>query len=177
MIKELEYDLTKEDLNKYYKDYLKTKQIKKIRFMLTLVVTIIPFIIDIPAIITNNKTVDIYYISFFVLYFLLIYFIFPLLHKIDFQIANRGTDFSNNKLIINSDNSYINLEDKNYNEERKWSSFKYIYNLEYNFLLFISNTRSLIIPKRIFESEQEMNETWELIQECYNKNQNREELK
>ena len=54
--------------------------------------------------------------------------------------------------------------------EIKWSQMYKLYKSKHLFLIYMTKNQAIIIPKRIFESEQEMNETWELIQECYNKN-------
>lgn len=171
MIKELKYDLTKEDLNNWIKDFFKSKQGKKLRLTIALntaiIATFINLILDIifhePLLLSN-------YVVSFVILFIFLYFTCPLFSKIETKINSKGIDYSNNTITINSDNNYIKMDDNNTHEERKWSNIKYIYNLEYTILLFYSDYKAIIIPKRIFESEQEMNETWKLIQECYNKN-------
>ena len=180
MIKELKYDLTKKDFNNWAKDLLKVKQYKKQRLLMVvkglLIYFLFMFIIILPTI---NKIPNIIFpiiLFFAILMGLLTFFIsFPAMLKRNAKELNKGKDYSNNKLIINSDLNYIEKIDNNSNTEYKWSKIKNIYNLKYSILLFVSDYMSIIIPKRIFESEQEMNETWELIQECYNKN--REEQK
>lgn len=54
----------------------------------------------------------------------------------------------------------------------KWSSVKDVYSKKYNLLIFVADIQALIIPKRIFNSADEMNECWNYIQECYEKAKN-----
>ena len=86
-------------------------------------------------------------------------------------------EYENQKLnlIINSDeNTFINNDGVS-TTVTNWNRVLKIDNAKNSILIYIATNRAYIIPKRIFKTEQEMNETWELIQECYNKN--REELK
>lgn len=48
-----------------------------------------------------------------------------------------------------------------------WKNIKDIYNTKRNILIFVSNRQAIIIPKRIFESEQELNEFWNEVQNKY----------
>ena len=48
-----------------------------------------------------------------------------------------------------------------------WKNVKDIYNTKRNILIFVSDRQAIIIPKRIFESEQELNEFWNEVQNKY----------
>ena len=175
MIKELKYDLTKEDFNNWLKDFFKSKHGKKIRLTITLNTSIIVTLINFALDIITNKPLELkLYIMSFLITSVLLYLFYPFFSKLETKINSKGIDYSNNTITINSDNNYIKMDDNNSHEERKWSNIKYIYNLEYSILLFYSDYKAIIIPKRIFESEQEMNEVWNLIQACYNKNRDSE---
>ncbi|MCR4881015.1 MAG: YcxB family protein [bacterium] len=50
-----------------------------------------------------------------------------------------------------------------------WRKVPKIDNNQHSFLIFTGNNSAYIIPKRIFSSENECNEVWNLIQECFNK--------
>lgn len=99
-------------------------------------------------------------------------FLFPLRYayscvKKDGKFAIKG----NRNLILNTED--LTLKAKSFIEAAyvtyDLSKVHSIENSEYNILIFVTKQLAIIIPKRIFETEQEMNETWNLIQECYNK--------
>lgn len=48
-----------------------------------------------------------------------------------------------------------------------WNNVKDIYNTKKNILIFVSDRQALIIPKRVFNSEQEINDFWHLVSSCY----------
>ena len=177
MIKELKYDLTKEDLINFAKDCVHAKQYKKQRWIFSCILGIIYFIILL--ILFNldgfNCTNLICTVVGTFITTIIMYFLYPLRLKQSVKNFSKGIDLNDNTIIINSDSNTFKGSSKRGSSEWNWSEFKYIYNFKYSILLFFQEYQAIFIPKRIFESEQEMNETWELIQECYNKN--REELR
>lgn len=48
-----------------------------------------------------------------------------------------------------------------------WDNVKEVCNTKRNILIFVSDRMAIIIPKRIFGSEQECNEFWNYIYSCY----------
>ena len=48
-----------------------------------------------------------------------------------------------------------------------WNNVKDIYNTKKNILIFVSNRQALIIPKRVFNSERDINVFWHLVSSCY----------
>lgn len=76
----------------------------------------------------------------------------------------------NVKLIISDeaityDNGYIQ-------SVYKWNSVKDLYNKKHSLLIFIADLQAIIIPKRIFNSDDELCSCWEYLQTCYKKYQN-----
>ena len=183
MIKELNYDITKDDLKNYAKDYLSVKRLKENRIKKSVIVFIILFILllmlNIITIFPNVNDIQVAFVGFIFMSFvififtlifsLIIYFLESLSLRITALQLYNGMDFQNNKIIIDSEKGTFSTFDRDNNSAVNWSMIKDIYNLKYSILIFISDYRAFIIPKRIFETEQEMNETWKLIKECYDK--------
>ena len=169
MIKELNYDITKDDLKNYAKDLMNINYYKKQRLLTSV---LIPACIIIPVSFFIHEPLfgKLFFMIFFLLCFSLIsFFNFPKTISRKIVMLSKNTDFSNNKIFIDSENSVIKTEHNLGNTEYNWSVIKDIYNLKYSILIFTQPYMAIIIPKRIFETEQEMNETWELIKECYDK--------
>lgn len=73
---------------------------------------------------------------------------------------NREITFSEENIIQTNKSGTVSLN---------WSTIKDIYNTKFNYLIFIADRQALMIPKRIFETETEKQDFWELIQNYYNK--------
>lgn len=110
------------------------------------------------------KNLDIFNSIIFVLAItiILLYIISPITDTLKLENSKVYIKIDSNKNTFTSSSLAV--------IEYNWSYIKKIYNTKYHFLIYLLKDMAIIIPKRIFESEQEMNETWELIQECYNKN-------
>ena len=63
--------------------------------------------------------------------------------------------------------------DKPIQSTYKWNSIKNIHNTKNLLIIFVSDLHGLIIPKRIFNSEKEIDNFWKYIQDCYNNAQNK----
>lgn len=74
------------------------------------------------------------------------------------------------KLTINDD--VIIFDNGSIQSVCKWNCVKDIYNKKYNLLIFIADMQALIIPKRVFNSSDEINNWWQYLQNCYNNAQN-----
>ena len=83
--------------------------------------------------------------------------------------ANKGRDLTNNAIKFNSDDEYFCMNNKYGESKWKWKQIKAIHNGKNNILLFIADYQALFIPKHIFNSEEEISETWNLISDCYSK--------
>ena len=170
MIKELNYDITKDDLKNYAKDLMNINYYKKQR-LLTSAISFIIFAILCFIGLFLNKDINsfIHILIFGLLLPVIFYYLFPEMLKEGTLKVNKGIDFSNNKVKIDSENGTFSALDRNSNSEFKWSNINDVYNLKYSILIFTKPNMAIIIPKRIFENEQEMNETWELIKGCFDK--------
>ena len=162
MIKELNYDLTKEDLMKGL------GTINSLSNNSISIIQIVGFIIIVfLAILTGVFSRDYLFPVFIIVFFTILMFLskgkksfVKILGKYETQTFN---------LIINSDeNTFINKNDIS-TTVINWNKVLKIDNTKDSMLIYTTTSAAIIIPKRIFETEQEMNETWELIQECYNK--------
>ena len=56
----------------------------------------------------------------------------------------------------------------------KWNSIKDVYNTKHLLIIFVSDLHGLIIPKRIFNSEEEIDNCWKYLQDYYNNAQNKD---
>ncbi|MGN0014964.1 MAG: YcxB family protein [Candidatus Gastranaerophilaceae bacterium] len=48
-----------------------------------------------------------------------------------------------------------------------WDNVKDIYNTKRSILIFVSDRMAIVVPKRIFNSEQEVNDFWNCVLSCY----------
>lgn len=152
MIKELNYDLKKEDVLRFLRYHYYRNKALYLAFLIILIAGLVlsfmgKFETGIPIIIIG----------------ILIIVSLP-------GACTRGYKTQNIEIILNNESQTFNTKHIIGNTEYNWSNIEKICNTKYNFLIYILKNQAIIIPKRIFENEQEMNETWELIQECYNKN-------
>ena len=179
MIKELKYDFTKDDIENYAVDSLNINPYKRKRIIYSIGCTLLCFII-----IFAINILFFGFSSICLLVSLIIaiiealfsfFFDYPKKMKKSAKEINKGKNSNNSTVIISNDSNILKFADNDRMSEWKWTAIKKIYNLKCSILLFVSDYFAIIIPKRIFENEKDLNETWELIQECYNKN--REELK
>ena len=69
------------------------------------------------------------------------------------------------RIEINQEN--IIFDNGDTSAVHKWSAVKDLYNKKYNILVFVSDMRAILIPKRIFNSEEEMANCWNYLNECY----------
>ena len=158
MIKELKYDLTKEDIAKSVNSI--NKRVPKILDLIDLIIGL--------CLITIGIFFKWYLYSVIVL-ILCIILLLLISGKINYIIFFAKFKTQKINVVINSDENTFTGKSDVGTSVFNWNKIPKIDNTKDSILIFINDNSSLIIPKRIFESEQEMNETWELIQECYNK--------
>ena len=155
MIKELKYDITKEDYAKALGRCNIDNKLTVKQFFLYMIIIAVVIIFGIQA----KKIVEPAVITAF--------FLVLMLGKL--FIKNTGI-LGNFTIIIDSDKNNFSSKTAERDYSINWNTVFKIDNIDSSILIYTDRTVAIIIPKRIFESEQEMNETWELIQECYNKN-------
>ena len=163
MIKELKYDLTKEDMEKSLSalNNISNKGITKLQIFGFLIILFLAIILSILT--------GMFLFSSIIIILFLILMLLPKGNKSFVKILGKYETQKFN-IIINSDkNTFTNKNDVS-TTVVNWDKILKIDNTKDSLLIFTAKNMAFIIPKRIFESEQDMNETWELIQECYNKN-------
>lgn len=161
MIKELNYDLTKEDVFKFFYFHHFKNKIELIVWLIILLIFIFSSVCLYLCDPTDKSSLFVG-IGFTILAFFL-FIIIPVIGVLKFEKIKLNIKISSESSVIVYDNTYGH-------SEIKWSQMYKLYKSKHLFLIYMTKNQAIIIPKRIFESEQEMNETWELIQECYNKN-------
>ena len=87
-------------------------------------------------------------------------------------MQSRLKDYFKKVRIIISKDSLV-MDNGNIQTTFKWNSIKHAYNRKRNFLLFIADYEAIIIPKRIFNSNDEIENCWKYLQDCYNNAQNK----
>lgn len=70
------------------------------------------------------------------------------------------------KFTINDD--VILFDNGSVQSTYQWSSIKDVYNQKYSLLIFIADVQAIVIPKRIFNSNDEIESCWKYLQDCYN---------
>ena len=63
--------------------------------------------------------------------------------------------------------------DKSIQTTYKWNLVKDVYNTRHLLIIFVSDLHGLIIPKRIFYSEEEIDNCWKYLQDYYNNAQSK----
>ena len=159
MIKELEYELTKKDIFKF--SFFHNEIKNKFSLIFSLIVFITLVIYALFLIIFKFYDLYIYVVSFFV-----VFFIFLILPATIAIFKNKNISLN---IKIDSESSVLVIDNIYGHSEINWSQMHKIYKLKNLLLIYMTKNAAIVIPKRIFATEQEMNETWELIQECYNK--------
>jgi hypothetical protein len=178
---ELNYELTDKDLFNFNLETLTIKQVllnaHKMNLIMFSIMAIFCGIFFTSALmgeyIIHWFSIIAFVISFIIALLLLI--IIGILGQIIFgglaiKLQMKGIDRSTKALINDSEITNENSMGKTtYN----WSAAKGVYNKKHNILIFIGPIQAIVIPKRIFNTEQEIEETWNYIQECYNKANNK----
>lgn len=85
------------------------------------------------------------------------------------QRQHQGVN-ANTRIEITPQN--IILDNGDINFVVKWSTVKDIYNRKHNIIVFISDMQVISIPKRIFNSEEEIANCWSYLNDCYNSARN-----
>lgn len=157
MIKELNYELTKKDVFKF----LFFHQFKNKLVVIGLLIIVLLIFISSICIYMYEPTnyLPLICIAIFIIAFL----IGPVISICMFKKSILNIKIDSESPVIVCDNVYGH-------SELNWNQIHKLYKTKHSFLIYITKNQAIVIPKRIFENEQEMNETWELIQECYNKN-------
>ena len=176
-MRELNYELTDKDLYNFNLETLTIKQVILNAHKLNLIVFCI-FSFMCAIIFTNALMGGIYllhwftYISFTISFIIaaLLFIIIGILGQILFgglaiKSHLKGIDRSRKEII---DENSITNENSMGKVIYNWSSTKGIYNKKHNILIFIGTIQAIVIPKRIFNSKEEIDEFWTYIQECYN---------
>ena len=160
MIKELEFELTKKDVFKF--SFFHNEIKNKFSLIFSIIVFIMLIMFGLYIIVFNVYDLYIFLAGFFILFF--IFLILPVV------IATLRFKNINLNIKIDSESPILMYKNIYGYSELNWNKAQEICKTRFLLLIYIIKNQALVIPKRIFESEQEMNETWELIQECYNKN-------
>ncbi len=176
-MRELNYELTDKDLYNFNLETLTIKQVVINAHKLNLIVFCIFSFVQ-AIIFTNILMGGIYLQHWFTYISIIISFILSLLFLIIIGILGqiifgglaikshlKGIDRSRKEII---DENTITNENSMGKVIYNWSSTKGIYNKKHNILIFIGTIQAIVIPKRIFNSKEEIDEFWTYIQECYN---------
>lgn len=81
----------------------------------------------------------------------------------------------NKNIKIIMSNETIIIDNGDMHAEHKFSSIKDIYNKKNNYLLFISDFQAIIVPKRIFKTQEEATDCWDYIENNF-KNANNKKV-
>lgn len=177
MIKEFDFTLEKEDFKKAAKDFCKINRLKGERIKISIILSLICSIIlaAIILFIFRKSSACLLYclnssiIAFVIYYVIFYYFEYPKNVEVNFKKMSEGEDLSNITIKFNSEENYIIVKTNNAEGKWAWKAIKDIHNEKENILIFVANRKMILVPKRVFATEEELNETWNLIMECYDK--------
>lgn len=84
------------------------------------------------------------------------------------KIENLRKGISPNTRILINDEVLDIYSGEFIREIYNWNSVKDVYNTKNLFIIFISDFKGIIIPKRVFKTKEEAKNCWDLILACYN---------
>lgn len=108
-------------------------------------------------------------IFFLTLGFFIPMFTFTFLLQFFVTNATKTSNYTDCNIVIDSETDAVKIKTENTYCEFKWNSLFEIQNKKHNILLYTTRNVAIIIPKRIFNSEEEISELWNLISDCYKK--------
>ena len=171
----INFELTLKDMDNFYKETFFVKRLFLKFLKENLISNLIESIIVVSIIIF---LFNLWNINFNIIFYILLFIAFVILGYIILGLNvyfNSGK--TNYKMVKDKDKNYeVNIDD----DERikitsrdsetiyYWSKIKAIENTKSNILIFISERLAFIIPKRIFVTEQEINDFWNEVKNKYN---------
>lgn len=177
-MQELNFSYTKKDFSNFNKDTLTTKRVLKFVLKTNVATAVIVSLIVSVCFTTGlfggiYLTYWMYYIcivcSFVVGYISLNIFALAIQFISGGKMIQKRQQGINEdfKLTINDD--LIIVDNGDIHSTFKWASIKDVYNKKNTILIFIADIQAIMIPKRVFNSEKEIDNCWNYIQDCYNK--------
>jgi len=170
----INFELTLKDMDNFYKEtfFMKRLFLKFLKENLisnliesVIVVSIIIFLFNLWNINFNIIFCILCFMAFVVFgYIILGLTVYYSAGKKNYKMT-KGKD--KNYEVNIDDNERIKITSRDSETIYYWSKIKAIENTKSNILIFVSERLAFIIPKRIFESEQKLNEFWNEVQNKY----------
>ncbi len=162
-----DYEITKQDLKLVSKDIWKVSHYRKIQKNFIIIIMIFT-IIAIASIFMPNNIFNTIFFPLICIVLILIYMLLIIRLSTYFNIK-RLLKGSNLKRSIIIDDSGIKQTNSTCTSTLNWSGIINISNQKHSILLFLGDRIFILLPKRIFANEEELNNCWNYIQDCYNK--------
>ena len=162
-----DYEITKQDLKLVSKDIWKVSHYRKIQRNF-IIITMIFTIIAIASIFMPTTIFDIIFFPLICIILYLIFLLFIIRCSAYFNLKKllKGTNLKRSIII---DDSGIKQMNSTCTSTLNWSGIINISNQKHSILLFLGDRIFILLPKRIFANEEELNNCWNYIQDCYNK--------
>ena len=178
---ELTITYNKKDYSNYTKDTILIKRILKntfktfaIPYVLLSIITALTF--------TSTLYGGLYFaywefyvvliITFLVVFPVVCMFVLLMQFFLGGKVVQRQQQGINATIKIEITPQNIIIDNGDIHSVYKWNAVKDIYNKKYNILIFVSDIRGILIPKRIFSSEEEIADCWSYLNDCYNNTRN-----
>ena len=167
-----DFDITEQDLKHASKDVWKVPHF----FKMQQVFVALPIISAIVTVISIFMPSHIFNMMFFPLVCMTLFFAYLLfvIYHSTYAGMKKMIKGSNLKRSIVID--YVGIKQTNSASTStfNWSGVVHIANQKDTILLFIGDRMFILLPKRIFANDEELNNCWSYIQDCYNKAQNKD---
>lgn len=175
-MKELNFSFEKKDYSNFTKDSLGVKriikaQLKEFAIPFAIVSLVMSLLLTIKScgICLDSWSFYVFlfetFASFYLIFSCLVFILILGIGSRNIQKLQQGID-KDTKITINDD--VLVQVKEGMSSAFEWSTVKDIYNKKHSILVFISDFQAIFIPKRIFNSENEINELWDYMQTCYN---------
>ena len=166
-----DYEITKQDLKLVSKDIWKASNFRKMQKNFIILITIFAIITIVSIFMPNNIFNMIFFPSICIV-LVLIYFLLIIRLSTYFNIKRLLKGVNLKRSIIINDLGIKQMNSTG-TSTLNWSGIINISNQKHSILLFIGDRMFVLLPKRIFANEEELNNCWNYIQDCYNKTRDR----
>lgn len=162
---EIEYELTLEDCQNFAKEARTIKRLQMYLYAPFVIIAICFMFFSVKIFLSDMLIFSCLIIGFLVVFFIGFRHSYLNQGKNIYKML-KGQD-KKFKVILGDD--YIQQNSSYFEGQYKIDKIIDIYNKENNILIFVSNRRAIIVPKRIFNTKEEINNFWDYLQGLYNK--------
>ncbi len=167
-----DFDINEQDLKHASKDVWKVPHFFKMQ-RIFIALPIISAIVTVISIFMPSHIFNMVFFPLVCMTLFFVYLLFVIYHStyVGMKKMIKGSNF---KRCVVIDDVGIKQTNSASTSTFYWSGVVHIANQNDTILLFIGDRMFILLPKRIFANDEELNNCWSYIQDCYNKAQNKD---